>query len=70
MLQRLEPPDNLDAMDATVDTTPGIKVMWNEVTGAISYEIQRFGAGTDGDMWGSLTDTAGEDTDEPGTDGH
>ena len=66
--QVLSPPPGLDAEDATVDTTYGIKVSWDAVTGASNYEIQRFGAGTNDNEWGSLTDAAGDDTDEPDTD--
>ena len=59
----LTAPTGVRAVDATDGTTPGIKVSWNAVTGAASYEIQRFGFGANNDEWGSLTGTAGEDTD-------
>ena len=51
----LGPPSGLTAVDATTGTTPGIKVSWTAVTGATGYEIQRYGAGPNGNMWGSLT---------------
>jgi titin len=57
----LSPPTGLRAVDATTGdpAVPGIKVTWNAVSTASSYEIQRFGAGTDDDMWGDLSDDAG-----------
>ncbi len=64
----LTAPTGVRAMDATDGTTVGMKVMWNAVSGADSYEIQRFGFGTDNDEWGSLTGTAGDDTDVTGTE--
>ena len=63
----LTAPTGVRAMDATDGATAGIKVMWNAVSGADSYEIQRFGAGTDGDDWGDLvaSPTAGNTTPVP-----
>ena len=61
----LTAPTGVRAMDATDGATVGIKVMWNAVTGADSYEIQRFGFGTNNDEWGSLAGTAGESTPVP-----
>ncbi|MXY93229.1 MAG: hypothetical protein F4047_02790 [Caldilineaceae bacterium SB0670_bin_27] len=59
----LGPPSGLTAVDATDTDGPAIKVSWNAVTGATSYEIQRFGAGADNNMWSDLAGTA------PTTDG-
>lgn len=64
----LTAPTGVRAMDATDGATVGMKVMWNAVSGADSYEIQRFGFGAASDEWGSLTGTAGDDTDVPGTE--
>ena len=64
----LTAPTGVRAMDATDGATVGMKVMWNAVSGADSYEIQRFGFGTNSDEWGSLAGTAGEDTDVTGTE--
>ena len=50
----LSPPTGVRAVDATDGTTPGIKVSWNAVPGAVSYDVQRFGAGTNADGWGEL----------------
>ena len=61
----LTAPRNVRAVDATDGTTVRIKVLWNAVTGADSYEIQRFGAGSTDDEWGSLADTENEVTDVP-----
>ncbi|MYF94524.1 MAG: hypothetical protein F4210_03245, partial [Holophagales bacterium] len=59
----LGPPSGLTAVDATTDTGPAIKVSWSAVTGATSYEIQRFGAGAQNNMWSDLAGAA------PPTDG-
>lgn len=56
--QRLMPPGNVMAVDASTDTAEGIKISWSAVTGATGYEIQRFGA-----SWGALDGTAGGDSD-------
>lgn len=58
----LGPPSGLTAVDATDGTNARIKVSWTAVTGATGYEIQRFGAGTDNNMWGNLADDAPSDT--------
>ncbi len=58
----LTAPTGVRAVDATDGTTAGIKVSWNAVTGADSYEVQRFGAGTDGDQWGELDVAAATQT--------
>lgn len=67
----LTAPTGVRAVDATTGdpAVPGIKVSWNAVTGADSYEVQRFGAGTDSDEWGELaaTPTAGNVTAETAT---
>ena len=59
----LGPPSGLTAVDATTADGPAIKVSWNAVTGATSYEIQRFGAGPQNNMWSDLAGAA------PPTDG-
>ena len=63
----LTAPTGVRAMDATDGTTAGIKVMWNAVSGADSYEIQRFGAGAGNNEWGDLvaSPTAGNTTPVP-----
>ena len=48
----LSAPTGVRAVDATGDN-PAIKVSWNAVTGADSYEVQRFG---DDSTWGNLAD--------------
>ena len=55
----LAAPSNVRA-EATSDTE--MKVSWNAVTGADSYEIQRFNPATPG-TWGDLAGSAGADTD-------
>ena len=60
-------PTGLRAADATTDTAPAIKVSWGKVTGAATYEIQKWDTGEGkwqtlkSDETGtSLTDTHGE----------
>ena len=50
----LNAPTGVRAVDATTATGAAIKVSWNAVAGADSYEIQRFG---DDNTWGDLADT-------------
>ena len=59
----LNRPTGLKAVDATDGTNVGIKVSWNAVSGASSYEVQRF-AGT---AWGGFDGTA--DDVEPAASG-
>jgi titin len=59
----LSTPTGLTTEDATEGTTPGIKLTWNAVTGATSYEIQRWNvAGNGTGAWGGL-DTTGTAND-------
>ena len=52
----LSPPTGLRAVDATAsDGTAGIKVSWNRVSGASSYEVQRFDTTDNPPMWGNFT---------------
>jgi titin len=55
----LTAPTGLTAVDATTSMGPGIKLSWTAVPGASGYEVQRFGAGTNNDAWGDLSDSAG-----------
>ncbi len=48
----LSPPQGVRAVDATTSTAAGIKVSWNAVRGASSYEVQRFD--TTDTMWGNF----------------
>ena len=50
----LSPPTGLRAVDATTDTAVGIKVSWNAVSGASSYEVQRFDTTDTPPMWGNF----------------
>lgn len=59
----LGPPSSLTVVDASEAATAGITVSWTAVTGATSYEIQRFGAGTANNEWGDLAGVADLDTD-------
>ena len=68
----LTPPTGVKAEDATTGATTNapsyaIKVSWNAVTGADSYEIQRFGAGNESNEWGDLGGMTELATAEPGT---
>lgn len=65
----LSSPSGLTVVDATTTsggtTTYRLKVSWNAVSGASSYEIQRFNATADPPVWGDLDGTADGETPVP-----